>query len=317
MMGWQHWRRRATARIGGPSAQARLLGGVFDKSGMTRRMGYIAVAFLMLSVAAAGPYVAQRGREVEARACDIMLALDLSLSMLADDAKPSRMEQARYLASRLIRDLPGDRFGVVAFAGTAQVLAPISTDHAFALSILAEADPEWMDPQGSNLGDAIEQAAFALQQNADQTARAMVILSDGEDLETQSLRQAKDAAAAGIRIFSVTVGSTSGAQIPLSRSAHHPFKLDANGQPVVTKANPKFMCDLAQVGEGYCAQGPGDYNALLSELQKLQRSLISVRSEAGRRYLQSWFLAAAIALLGLELLTPFFQKKHSGELTHR
>ncbi|MFN4080478.1 MAG: VWA domain-containing protein [Saprospiraceae bacterium] len=311
MQGWRLWRRKALARVGGLHVESRLFGGVFEDAGFARRMAYVAAAFLLLAAAAAGPYVPDKGREAEARACDVMLVLDLSLSMLADDAKPSRIEQARYLASRLIRDLPGDRFGVVVFAGSAQILAPISTDHAFALSALMEANPEWIDLQGSNVGDAIEQAAFALQQSKERTAKAIVMLSDGEDFGSQALRSAKNAAEAGIRIFSVVTGSARGAQIPLPQGAYNQVKLDADGRPVVTKANPGLMSELAKIGDGYCAQGPGDYNALFGELKKLQRSLVIVKSEACRAYLQSWFLAPAILLFALEFFTVFFRKKQA------
>ncbi|MFS8637458.1 MAG: VWA domain-containing protein, partial [Gemmatimonadota bacterium] len=210
-------RRRRVAALLGDDALLRRLGVDDLRRFPTTRLILVGLAGLALGLAAAGPQWGRQVVETQNRAVDLVLAVDVSKSMWAQDLSPDRLERARLLARRLLRELRGDRIGLVAFAGRAYVLSPLTTDHAALQLYLDALDPGIVSQGGSSLASALRQATDLVRGHEEtRSNRAVVLVTDGEALEEQDevIAAAGRAAAAGVVVFTVGVGTPGGAPVP-------------------------------------------------------------------------------------------------------
>lgn len=303
-------RRRAVARGLGDPALVRRLGLTDPGSFELRRMALVAVAMAAFAVAAAGPQWGTRTVESRTRAMEVVLAVDLSNSMLAEDVSPNRLEHARLLVRRLMRELPGDRIGLVAFAGRAYVLAPLTSDHG-ALRLYVDAlDPDVLSRGGSSLSSAVRQATDLLEGTQRAGAdRAIVLISDGEALEDgEAVSQAAERAAnAGVVVHTVAVGTDEGAPVPdrdPQTGRRSGYKRHASGEVVVSRTNAETLAGIAgRTGGDFVRLGsPDGTNRLVDALREMDRARTASTGgvEPHERY--AWFVAAALALLALDAL---------------
>ena len=297
---WAERRRRAMiGRIVAPKLRS-LLAGSTSPARRWFRGACVLGALGLIVVVLAGPRLGYDTLEVPHRGRDVIIAMDVSRSMLAPDVAPSRLERAKLLAEDLVSELGADRVGLVAFAGSAFLQAPLTLDHGAVLAALDELDTQLIPKGGTNIAAAIREASEAFGK-AEGFSRALVIISDGEELDADGLAAAKQAAADGIRIFTVGVGSSEGSEIPIGAGD---FVQDTSGKIVQSRLDSARMAQIAEATGGFYT--PLDDNAarLLAAdgIGKMAEADISVN--ASRRPIEryQWPLAAAIALLMLQAM---------------
>ncbi len=304
------WRRRVrrVADLFGERALVERLG-----LGVATRMPWLRVGLLLLAstalgTAAAGPQWGQRRVDGSSSVRNIVLALDVSKSMLARDLEPSRLEQERLLARRLMREMPSDRFGLVAFAGRAYVLSPLTTDHG-ALALFVDAiDPEIVSYGGSALSAALRQASDLVRGDRPGQARpAVVLVTDGEALAQESavLAAADRAAQLGVTVHTVVVGTAAGSLVPdvdprTGRTTG--FVEDEQGQRVVSRLDADLLAEIARRGGGQYVEL--DNSGSTDQLLRALREVEAQQGPEGARVEQvdraGWFLALALLALALE-----------------
>ena len=277
--------------------------------GVNRRLPWTKFGLLLASVpllvlALAGPQWSAQREEVRRRGIDLIVALDISNSMLAEDVQPSRLERARYFASTLVDELAGNNIGVEFFTCTAILQAPLTTDYAFLKSVIGAAEPYQISAQGTNLGQAIDLAerSFAAESA---NHRALVIISDGEDHDGSAAASAAAAHEAGLLTFTVGTGREQGAQMPIRLLDGRRDVLRAGGGgAAITRADPATLEAIAEAGGGAFFPLGGDAEALAAALrsrvdriEKLEFESQSFSSYDSYFY---YFLAPALLLLLLD-----------------
>lgn len=258
-------RRRALSRFADTALVGRLTAAV---SATARRWKAVlsAAAIGLLALALARPQFGTRVETVRSRGQDIVVAVDLSRSMLAEDVPPNRLERARLATLRLMQGLDGDRIGLVAFAGDAFVQSPLTIDYSAAGMFLAAMHPDLMPVQGTDLGAALRVSLDHLEQGA-RDARTIVLVTDGEDHEDDFESELERAAAGGVRVHVVGIGSTEGVPIPVAdeRGRRVGFLRDEDGSVVTTRLGDETLRRVAErTGARYVRVDAG--GAALDEL---------------------------------------------------
>lgn len=233
----------------------------------------LAIAFLF--VALARPQWGRKMEHIERKGLDLVLLQDISLSMLAEDIKPNRLTRSRHEISAFLEGLSGDRVGLVAFSGEAQVMVPLTLDYGTVQMMLRELTPGWLMP-GTNLENAIRKG-MSLYKNSGTAGQysVMILMSDGEELEAAAVNAAKEAAEMGIRIYTIGIGSREGVPIPVpGRNGEVAYKKDAQGNIVTTRLEDGTLQEIASVTGGlYFYASPGEFQLqkVLTEIASLEK----------------------------------------------
>lgn len=202
-------------------------------------------AIVSFSFAMANPQVGNKIEEVKREGIEIMVCLDVSNSMLAEDVAPNRLESSKRIIASLTDQLEGDKIGMVVFAGQAYVQLPITTDYAAAKMFLNAASTDVINNQGTAIGAAIELAAESFNYDTP-SEKLILIISDGESHEGEAVKEAQKAAEKGIKIFTIGIGSEAGAPIPIYRGGMAiGHKRDKEGKTVITAMNPEMLKEIA------------------------------------------------------------------------
>lgn len=265
------------------------------------------VALFLLVVAWANPQWGTKREKVKKKASDIIIAMDISNSMLADDVKPSRLERARAFGLDLIRELKGERIGTIVFAGNAYLQMPLTTDYAAAAMFLKSANPDQAPTQGTAIGEAINIAEKAFPED-NKSHKVLIILSDGEDHDSEALARAKDAHSDGMIIFTIGVGTTEGGFMITDFGGIKDVKRDEKGEPIRTKVNEAMLKELAEVGEGdyfNIANTNGIIEALKNRIEKVEKRELEARSFNEYESYFQWFLLPVILILIIEFMMPY------------
>ncbi len=271
------------------------------------RMGLWLVAAALLLVALARPQVGTRLEEVKREGVDVLIAVDISNSMLSEDFSPSRLESAKFSSQKLVNGLKGDRVGLIAFAGSAIYHCPLTTDYGAVKLLNRVMSPAIVSEQGTALAEAIDKATQAFSEQEDSKSKVLVIITDGEDHEEAALDAAKEAHDAGIAIYTVGMGTPGGAPIPLfdpaGRSAG--YKKDANGQVIVTRLNEELLAEVADAGGGqYVRATPGgkELELIWNDIAQMEKTEFGSMQFTGYEDRYAYFALPALLLLMLEFL---------------
>ncbi len=301
---WSHRRGRAlVSKIVAPRLRD-VLAGTVSPLRRVLRGSLLLLALLFAVLALAQPRYGFIEKETKQKGRDVIVAIDTSRSMLATDVSPTRMARAKLFTQDLIRLVQGDRIGLIAFAGSAFLQAPLTLDYAAVTNALDELDTDLIPKGGTNLAAAITAAREAFGK-AEGNTRALVILTDGEELDADGIAAAKQAEKEGIRIFAVGIGSPEGSLIPIRLGDGRPdFVRDAQGKPVNSKLDDSRLREIAAATGGfYVPLGPE------APREVFQKGIVPMElSEAGvfkaRQPVErfQWPLAAAALLLALSLL---------------
>ncbi len=259
-------------------------------------------ACLFVILALAGPKWGYHWQEIHRQGIDLFIALDLSKSMLAEDVKPSRLERAKREIGDMLDILPADRVGIVAFAGNGYVVCPLTLDHEVARMFLEDVKVGHIEPPGTDIGRALRRA---LKSFSEQTGahRAILLISDGEDLEGGGLEAARKAKAAGVKIFCVGIG-TQGAPVPVANEeGRKEFLKDRQGNTVVSKLGRDSLQKIALETGGAFLQTSGGafqlssfYKDQISKMEKKEGG--ETRKKVYENRFQ-WPLSAALLLFVL------------------
>ncbi len=294
LLALMRWRRDAAARFA-PARPARDLGAPPNPIRMLKA-ALIVLAVLLLAISLARPSIGEEHAVVEQEGADVVVVLDVSRSMLAEDVTPTRLARAVEQTSLLVERLRGHRVGLVIFAGTALVRSPLTTDTTPLLAVVAAAaeDQALVEP-GSDIGDAVRTAMRVLQ-GSDAESRVIVLASDGEDHEGDAMAAANAAAGQGILLYTSGFGTLAGTAVP----DEEPI----DGVPVVTRINENLLRRMAVASPAgrYVA---GDQLAeQATEINSLQRSSLAEERQVLPIERFQWFALVALALLVVELLMP-------------
>lgn len=243
---------------------------------------------------------------VERKGVDIMVALDVSKSMLAQDVAPSRLERAKFEIARFIDMLKGDRVGEIIFAGESFVQCPLTLDYGAAKMFLASVNTDWVQVQGTDIADAINQAVEGFKSKANKS-RVLIILSDGEENEGDAAAAAKKAAEENVKIYTVGLGSESGVPIPVSKDKSNVvYKKDNEGNLVMTKLNPQMLERIAIAGNGkyFHAGTTLDLVSIYGEIAKMEKNELGADRLNIYEEQYQIFLAMALLSILLEFFIP-------------
>jgi Ca-activated chloride channel family protein len=274
-----------------------------------------AIAFLF--VALARPQWGRKMEHIERRGLDLVLLQDISLSMLAEDIKPNRLTRSRHEISAFLESLSGDRVGLVAFSGEAQVMVPLTLDYGTVQMMLKELAPGWLMP-GTNLEKAIRKG-MDLYRNSGSAGQysVMILMSDGEELEAAAVNAAKEAAEMGIRIYTIGIGSREGVPIPVhSKNGDVAYKKDMQGNIVTTRLEDGTLQEIASVTGGlYFYASPGEFQLqkVLTEIASLEKKeQASDRMENYQDRYQIFLALAALLFLIEALVSERGRKRRVG-----
>lgn len=254
------------------------------------------LAFIVLIFILARPQMGAKVETVKKQGVEIVVALDVSNSMLARDIQPSRLEKAKQMLSKLVDGLDNDKVGLIVFAGDAYTQLPITSDFVSAKMFLSSISPEMVPTQGTAIGKAIDVAmsSFTTDKSAD---KAIIVITDAENHEDDAVQAAKEAAKKGIMVDVIGIGSTQGAPIPMGKNSNT-LRKDDQGNVVITKLNETLGREIAQAGGGIYigADNTGSaLRALMSEVKKMKKS--DIESKVYSEYDEQFQGLAWIALL--------------------
>ena len=304
---WAAWRRSVAARsLGDPELIERLIDGISPRRRRWKG-GLFALAALMVAIALAGPRMGTQLKEVKREGIDLIIALDVSLSMQAEDVSPNRLQRAKNEIKRLLGELQGDRVGLVIFSGDAFLQCPLTTDYGALRLFLDVADPSLLPTPGTDFGAAVKVAIKALDvrdgslEEADRT-RALLIVSDGENHAAGTEEVRKLARDAHVTLFTAGVGESDGAPIPVYRNGQRVgYKTDGIGRVVSTRLEEEALQTLATDGAYFrIARTSSSLSQLTAALNRLEKTEFA--SEAYDEYAEQyqWPLALGLLLLVVE-----------------
>jgi Ca-activated chloride channel family protein len=294
------WKKKAIKKIGDPLLIKQLTKGFSSKKFNLKLIVFI-IGFILCGFAVAGLVEPDGTQKINRKGIDIMIALDVSKSMLAQDIQPSRLERAKQVVSKIIDNAPEDKIGLVIFAGRAYLQMPMTVDHEAAKMYLSTASPDDVPTQGTVISDALKMC-YAAFNPKEKTYKSIVLLSDGEDHDDDALKIAKQLGKEGVMINTIGIGSPQGA--PIMDPETNSYKLDDKGNTVITKLNQDELSNLAKNGNGlYQLYSTTNEvaNNIKNQLSGIgKETTVSDSSfEAFKQYFQ-YFLAVALFLLVLE-----------------
>ena len=292
-------RRRRLERFASSSLLAQLTPSASPARVRTKFILYtLAVVFLIL--AAARPQVGSKLREEHQKGIEMMLVVDVSNSMLAEDFEPNRLDRTKFAIDRVVESMKQDRIGVVAFAGEAQVQLPITSDYRMARAFARKLSPAMVRTQGTDLGAAIKLASMSFSSQSE-GSRVMILITDGENHESDALEAAQAAAEKGIAIYTIGIGTPEGAPIMIGGD----YLTDENGDMVVSKLDEKMLQEIAAATGGAYVRATKQsigLKEIVDRLKELDESdLATTRFEAFDEQYQ-YPLAVALLLLLVEWL---------------
>ena len=304
---WAITRRLNQVRIqkfGEPALLNRLMPDVSEVRPAVKFTLYI-MAVAMMIIAVARPQFGTKLQEVKRKGIEIIIALDVSNSMMAADIQPNRLERAKQSISKLVERLVNDRIGLIVFAGQAYTQIPITTDYASAKMFLSSINPGIVPVQGTAIGSALDLALNSFTQQEDMN-RAIIIITDGENHEDDPVIIAEQASEMGIKVYTIGVGLPNGSPIPIpGQQGQNAFMKDQDGNVVISKLDETMLQQIAAAGGGSYIRSNNTrlgLNALFDDINKLEKQEIEARVYSEHEDLFQYPVVLALLLLVLEYL---------------
>ncbi|MEG9327612.1 VWA domain-containing protein [Salinimicrobium catena] len=265
----------------------------------------LSLAIASLVIALANPQFGTKLETVKREGVDVVFALDVSKSMLAEDIAPNRLEKSKQLVTQIINNLASDRVGIIAYAGSAFPQLPITTDYGAAKMFLQAMNTDMISSQGTAIKEAIELATTYFN-DEDQTNRVLFLISDGEDHEGQVEEIAEEAAREGIRIVTIGVGTAKGGPIPEKRrGVTQSYKKDNSGQTVITRLNAETLKEIANAANGEYIDGSVTSEVVeqvTTILQNMDKKEFESQQIAEYKSQFQWFVGLGLFFLFLDIL---------------
>lgn len=294
-------RRKRIEKLGERAILEKLMPRASSSRGWIK-LSILSIAFFFFVVGLARPQLGARIKEVEGAGIEIMIALDVSNSMLAEDYSPNRLERAKLAISRLTDKLRQDRVGLIVFAGQAFVQLPITTDYVSAKMFLNSINTNSVPVQGTSLSQAINLSLKSFSSESSNSSKAIILITDGEDHEDDPIAVAKTAAELGAVIYTIGIGSQEGKPIPMPNGE---LLKDKEGNIVVTRLDEETLLQVAQAGKGkYIRAGNSDFGleAIVGHIRDMDKQSFSsvVFEDFNEQYM--YFFAIALFFFILEFL---------------
>ncbi|MEP6675694.1 MAG: VWA domain-containing protein, partial [Ferruginibacter sp.] len=304
-----NWKKRTIKKIGDPVLVNELIKN-YSPQKFAIKFILITVAFTCCGFALANLRQPSGSEKITRNGIDVMIALDVSKSMLAQDVKPSRLDRAKQLLSKLVDKLTNDRIGIVVFAGRAYMQMPLTADHSAAKMYIGSCSPDMVQTQGTVIGDALK-SCYTSFSSREKKYKSVVLISDGEDHDEEAGKIAAQMADEGVTINTVGVGSPEGSVImdPLTNE----LKKDKDGNTVISKLNENELKKIAENGNGIYQLLSNTDNVVAKldeQFNTMDQRTVTEDSLVSYQSFFEWFLAAALALLVADM---FFSEKKKEE----
>lgn len=299
-MGLWLWGRRRRLRRFGDEALMNELMPSWSRGKLWVRTVLLSLAFFFFVIGLSRPQIGAKLKDHKIKGAEIMIVLDVSNSMLAQDYSPDRLERAKLAISRITDKLKDDRIGLIVFAGTSFVQLPITSDYVSAKMFLNSISTESIPIQGTAIGDAISTAVRGFSAQSEHS-RAIIVITDGENHEDDAVAAAKQAAEAGIKVYTIGVGSADGQPIPMNGE----LLKDKDGNIVVTRLDEETLRKVASAGGGaYVHAGNDEFGLtpIISDIRKMEDEEYNsvVFEEYNEQFM--YFLGIALVFFVLEML---------------
>ena len=268
----------------------------FNKTNWKKRCRLAGLLFLIIS--ASGIQIGKKVKPVERKGVDLIFAVDVSISMNAEDVKPSRLEKAKFEISQIIRQLKGDRVGIIVFAGASHLYLPLTSDYEAAILFLDEIDTEMIPTQGTAISSALNTGLSAFSDESEKF-KVLILITDGEDHEGKAIAIAEKSAQTGIIIHAVGVGSVSGSLIPVldKKTGNTSYKKDRRGKLITSTLNEGILQDIARAGNGIYVRfdnRAAHYKIITDSINQMEKKTISTHEFS--EYEDQYQLFGVIAL---------------------
>ena len=267
------------------------------------------LGLFFLTIAASGPQIGTRVRPVERKGVDLVIVLDTSKSMDANDVTPSRLSKAKLELNKLIKTLNGDRVAIIVFAGSSHLYLPLTTDYEAALLFLNEIETDMIPNQGTSLSSALNTALTAFTEELEKF-KVVLLVTDGEDHEGEAIDVAKRATMAGMIINTVAVGSDEGGLIPIE--SNNKYKLDKKGRLVTSKVDQAILKDIAEAGKGsfyWFSNNRDSYIDIENGINKMEKKVISTHEYAEYDDRYQLFGLISLSFFLVSFIYPTKEKK--------
>lgn len=276
------------------------------------KLTLLAAAVGFLSLGLANLQYGSKEKKVEQKGVDVVIALDLSKSMLTEDVEPNRLKKAKYFIRQMLNKLVNDRVGIIVFAGNAYMQMPLTVDYSAANLFLNSLSTEMVPTQGTAIGDAIELSMEAFDENQKQH-QAVVVISDGENHSGDALKAVKKANSKGVTVHTIGVGTKKGAPIPVKEGGNQvDFVRNKKGEVVVSQLNETILKQIAEKGDGvylHLRNNQQTVKAFDKALNQMEQRKFDKKVYTDYRDQFQYFLAGALLLL----LVEFFLKERSNK----
>ncbi len=302
-VGYIYWRRNKRKKLGNERLVNEQIKG-FMPGRVTLKFIILSIAVTMLAIGWANLQMGAKTENIQRKGVDVVIALDVSKSMLAKDIQPDRLTRAKQLITRIVDKMQNDRVALVVFAGRAYLQVPLTIDYSAMKMMLQNVSPNLIPTQGTVISDAIDLSMNSFSQK-EKKYKSLVIISDGEDHDEKAIAKAKDASDAGIIIHTIGVGSPQGTTIvdPETKKV----KLDENGTPVLSRLNEEELKQIAVAGKGsYSLLQNTDRVAskITDEIDNMEQKNLGAVVFTDYKSFFQYFLGIALAALLLEWFLP-------------
>ncbi len=302
------WKRNTVKKIGDKKLVNQLIKNFSSRLFATKFILF-SLAFALGVVAVANLREPGSADNISRKGIDVVIALDVSKSMLATDLSPNRLERAKQMILRLMDQMPNDRIALVLFAGKAYMQMPLTVDHGAAAIFVSSATPDAIPAQGTVFSEALQMSAKAFN-TKEGRFKSVVLISDGEDHDQETLKTADDLSQQGVMVCTVGIGSAEGSQIP--DSATGDYKRDAMGNVVISKLNEDELKQIAQKTNGvyvHFETSEQTINDLMKQLSQVEKKTFTDVSLLNYKTYYMWFTGAMFLLLMLEFILPERKRK--------
>lgn len=297
------WRKKAIKRFGDEQLIQKLMPQV-STFRMMMKFILFSLAYICLIFAIANPQIGSKIENAKRKGIDLIIALDVSNSMLAQDIQPNRLSASKQAISKLIDKLKGDRLGIVVFAGHAYTQLPITTDYAAAKMFLNTVSPDMLPSQGTAIGEAVILGAKSFGESKHN--KAIIIITDGENHEGDALKEVETAVEQGIKIYTIGMGLPEGGPIPVYKNgALTDYKKDKDGKTITTKLNEPMLQQIAAAGQGIYVRANNSQaglNKIFEEIDQLEESEFETKTFSDYEDRFQYFLVLTIILLLIEFI---------------
>jgi len=302
------WRKNALSRYGDWQVISQLMP-EFSMIKIILKFILLMVSITFLTFALVDPQTGSKLEKIKRKGIDLIIALDVSNSMLAEDLRPNRLERAKQAISRLIDQLEGDRIGIIIFAGKAYTQLPITTDYAAAKMFTSTININMIPTQGTAIADAVELAATSFGDTKHN--RAIIIITDGEDFQGGVLEQTDAAVKKGITIYTIGMGLPEGAPIPVYNGNFRTgYKKDQQGNVIMTKLDETLLQRIASLGNGMyirASNSEAGLNKIFDDINKIEKTEIESKQYSDYEDRFQYFISLALILLIIDLFV--FERK--------